>query len=70
MPRAGEQQIDPDRENAYRRGYGHGVGAVIGALQGHLTKTQIDQLELWLANQITPWQRDLGVFQPPAPPAL
>jgi hypothetical protein len=62
-------QIDPDREIAYRRGYIHGVNAIIDAVREHLAEEQFKRLEIWSSNVLGEWTRG-GRFEPPDPPAL
>jgi hypothetical protein len=66
----GRSQIDPDCEIGYRRGYIHGVNAIIAAVRGHLTEEQFWRLEIW-SNVLGEWTHNLaGPFLPPNPPAL
>ena len=53
-------QIDPDREITYRRGYIHGVNAIIAAVREHLTDEQFRRLEIWSSNVLGEWTQNLA----------
>jgi|BarGraIncu00222A_1022003.scaffolds.fasta_scaffold32140_3 hypothetical protein len=72
MPKLSEHVTDQEREFAYRRGYLHGVHAAISGLVHLLPNDDKVKVEVWLANQLTPWEQDqsLGQFQAPDFPRL
>ena len=61
---------DAEREKAYRKGYVHGVQAMMSTIVDKLTYAERNQLEVWFANVLTPWSQGTNVSLSPEPPSL
>lgn len=72
MPKASDYEIDPDREGAFRRGYTHGVEAVLLAVSARLSEKEKGQLRRWASGPIGDWSARSGEgFEvAPDPPIL
>jgi hypothetical protein len=71
MPNISEHEVDPARELAYRRGYTHGVKEMISAIVHKLSASEKKSIEIWFANELTPWSRagqGHSINLPPPPP--
>jgi hypothetical protein len=71
MPNISEHETDAEREKVYRRGYVHGVQAMISGIVDKLSYDERQTLGVWFANVLTPWsQGTAGSFLPPDAPRL
>ena len=55
MPTLSSMEFNADQENAYRRGYTHGVEAVLLAVKGILTDEQKFLLRTWSTGPLLDW---------------
>ena len=70
MPSMEDHKINPEREEAYRRGYAHGIAATISGVAECLSADQRRRLEVWFANELTPWMTGYAPNKPPLFPGL
>ncbi len=72
MPKASDHKIDPVREGAFRRGYTHGVEAVLLAVSAYLSEKEKEQLRRWASGPLSDWgaRSGEGFEEPPNPPIL
>jgi hypothetical protein len=70
-PSPSDAPMDPRLEHMYRRGYVHGVMAIIAALKGRLPKEEARNLEAWTEETLFKWSTsDLELARrPPEVPA-
>jgi hypothetical protein len=67
MPTLENRLTDPDREEAYRRGYLHGVAAAMSGLSHLLSEKDRQKVDVWFANTLSQWGTDRSLSQFLAP---
>jgi hypothetical protein len=72
MRNLSDHKTDAEREPAYRRGYAHGVQAMMSAIVDKLSDAERQRFEVWFANVLTPWSTLHGTtsFAAPEPPSF
>jgi hypothetical protein len=56
MPSLSDYPFDPDREEAFRRGYAHGVSALISGLIDLVSEQDRQKIDHWYGMELLPWQ--------------
>lgn len=69
MAKLNEKEVDLTREQAFRRGYTHGVREALDHLAPKLSDAERDRLMVWSSNVLGPWSR-LGSEAPFLPPQM
>lgn len=73
MPNILQHELNADREFTYRRGYVHGVGAVISGLVHNLSEREQQAVDFWFQNSLFPWSKNVDTehrFLPPDFPRI
>ena len=70
MPKLSDLPDDAERELAYRRGYVHGVSALMSGVVDKLSDVERQAIEYWFKNELTPWSRGEGTSDAPDVPRL
>ena len=66
-----EPETEAEREQAYKRGYAHGVAGSISAFFDMMSKEENDKLDVWYKNFLVPWMEDASSgIRAPAFPVL
>jgi hypothetical protein len=65
-----DPKTEAAEERQYRRGYNHGVNAVLAAVAPYLPEKPRLMLDIWSTNELLPWSVDSELFIPPRAPAL
>ena len=55
-----EPETDAEREQAYKRGYAHGVAASISAFSNIMSRDESEKLDVWYKKVLVPWMVDSG----------